>query len=140
MWIEVVPTRQATDVVIINFLETNIISIFGCPTKIIIDNETSFKSNKMVEFCSNCQITLGHSTAYYPRGNGLAEYSNKSLVNIIKKTLQNKKKSRHKKLVNALWVDILTTKRSIGMSPYQLVYGIDVVFPTSLGVSIMKIL
>jgi hypothetical protein len=28
----------------------------------------------------------------------------------------------------------LTTKESIGTSPYQLVYGMDVVFPSSLGV------
>jgi hypothetical protein len=139
-WIEVVPTRQATDVVIIKFLETNILSRFGCPRKIITDNATTFKSKKMVEFCSKYQITLGHSTAYYPQGNGLAESSNKSLVNIIKKLLQDNKKSWHNKLVNALWADRLTTKRSIGMSPYQLVYGMDVVFPTSLGVPVMKIL
>jgi hypothetical protein len=30
-WIEVVPTRQAIDVVIIKFLETNILSRFECP-------------------------------------------------------------------------------------------------------------
>jgi hypothetical protein len=65
-WIEVVPSRKATDVVIIKFLETNILSRFGCPKKIITDNATSFKSKKMIEFCSKYQITLGHSTAYYP--------------------------------------------------------------------------
>jgi hypothetical protein len=42
-WIEVVPTRQATDAVIIKFLETNILSIFGCLGKIIVDNATTFK-------------------------------------------------------------------------------------------------
>jgi transposase InsO family protein len=127
--------------VIIKVLETNILSRFGCLGKIIIDNATTFKSKKMVEFCGKYQITLGHSTAYYPQGNGLAESSNKIPVNIfIKNLLQDNKKSWHNKLVNALWEDILTTKRSIGMSPYQLVYGMDVVFPTSLGVSIMKIL
>ena len=31
-------------------------------------------------------------------------------------------------------------KKSIGMSPYQLVYGTDVVFPTSLGVPVMKLI
>jgi len=54
--------------------------------------------------------------------------------------LQDKKKEWHKKMVNALWEDRLTTKRSIGMSPYQLVYGMDVVFPTYLGVLVMKLL
>jgi hypothetical protein len=61
-------------------------------------------------------------------------------VNIIKKTLQENKKSWHNKLVFALWADRLTTKRSIGMSPYQLVYGTRAVFSTSLGVPVMKLL
>jgi hypothetical protein len=46
-WIEAVPTRQAIDVVIIQFLESNILSRFGCPVKIIIDNATTFKSKRM---------------------------------------------------------------------------------------------
>jgi hypothetical protein len=62
------------------------------------------------------------------------------LVNIIKKTLQENKKSWHDKLVFALWADRMTTKRSIGMSPYQLVYGIEAIFPTYLGVPVMKLL
>jgi hypothetical protein len=77
---------------------------------------------------------------YYPHGNGLVESSNKSLVNIMRKTLQENKKSWHNKLVFALWADRIRTKRSIGMSPYQLVYGIEAVFTLSLGVPVMKLL
>jgi hypothetical protein len=61
-WIEAVPTRQAIDVVIIQFLESNILSRFGCPVKIITDNATTFKSKRMEKFCSDYNITLGHST------------------------------------------------------------------------------
>jgi hypothetical protein len=41
-WIEVVPTRNATDKVIMNFLATNIFSRFGCPSKLVIDNPQAF--------------------------------------------------------------------------------------------------
>jgi hypothetical protein len=37
-WIEGIPTRNATDKVIMNFPETNIFSKFGCPRKLITDN------------------------------------------------------------------------------------------------------
>ena len=94
----------------------------------------------MVDFYYKYHITLGHSTAYYPEGNGLAESSNKSLINIVKKMLEQNQKSWHSKLVHALWADRLTTNKSINMSPYQLVYGMDAVFPTSLGVPVMKLL
>eukprot|EP00253_Pinus_taeda_P036545 PITA_36545 len=104
-WIEAIPTRQATNAVIISFLENNILSRFGCPNKLIIDNAVAFKSKRMVEFCHKYHIILGHSTAYHPKGNGLVESSNKSLVNIIKKLPEINKKSWHKRLVNALWAD-----------------------------------
>ena len=86
----------------------------------------------MVDFSHRYEIALGHSTTYYPQGNGLAESSNKSLVVIIKKLLEENKKSWHNKLVHALWANKLTTKKSIGMSPFKLVYGTEAVFPTSL--------
>ena len=127
------------DSVIIKFLEDHILSRFGCPRKIITDNAAAFGSKNMIDFCHTYQIVLGHSTAYYPQGNGLAESSNKILVTIIKKLLEDNKKSWHKKLVHALWTDRLTRKKSIGMSPYQLVYGADAIFPTSLGVLVMKL-
>jgi transposase InsO family protein len=139
-WIEAIPTKQATDAVIIQFLETNILSRFGCPIKIITDNAAAFKSKKMEKFCQDYNITLGHSTTYYPQGNGLAESSNKSLTRIIKRLLQDNKKAWHKNLIYALWEDRVTTKKSISTSPFQIVYGTDAVFPTSLGFPIRKLL
>jgi hypothetical protein len=138
--IEEVPTRQATYTVIIQFLENNILSRFGCPIKIITDNAAAFKSKKMENFCSDYNITLGHSIAYYPQGNGLDESSNKILTRIIKKLLQDNKKAWHKKLIHALWADMITTKRSIATSPFHIVYDTEAIFPTSLGLPMMRLL
>eukprot|EP00253_Pinus_taeda_P012197 PITA_12197 len=139
-WIEAIPTRQATDAAIISFLENHILSRFGCPNKLITDNAIAFKSKRMVEFCHKYHIILGHSTAYHPQGNGLAESSNKPLVNIIKKLLEINKKSWPKRLVNALWADQVSQKKSIGTSPFELVYGVDTVFTTSLAAPVVKLL
>ena len=127
------------ETLIIMFLASNILSHFGFPHNIITDNAVEFKSKRMVEFRNKYNITLGHSTAYYPQGNGLAESSNKSVVNIIKKMLEVNKKNWHRKLVNALWADRVSTKKSIGMSSLELVYGTDTMFPTSLAVSVMRL-
>jgi hypothetical protein len=51
IWIEAIPTKQSTDATIIQFLEMNILLIFGCPIKIITDNAIAFKSKKMDNFC-----------------------------------------------------------------------------------------
>ena len=121
-------------------MEENILVRFGCPKRIVTDNAPSFKSKRMVRFYHKYHISLNHSTDYYPQGNGLVESSNKSLVRIIKKLLEDNKRAWHTKLKYALWVDKINTKREIGMSPFQLVYGAEVVFPSSLGVPVMKLL
>ena len=54
--------------------------------------------------------------------------------------LEANKKNWHRKLINTLWADRVGNKKSIGMSPSELVYGTDTVFPTSLAVPIMRLL
>jgi hypothetical protein len=139
-WIEVVPTKQDADAVIIQFMETNILSKFGCHVNIITDNATVFKSKKIEKFYQDYNITLGHSTSYYPQGNGFAECSNKSLTRIIKRLVQENKRVWHKKLIYTLWVNRITTKKSISMSPFQIVYDAETISPTVLGPPIKKLL
>jgi transposase InsO family protein len=69
-------------------LQENIFARFGCPKRIIIDNTAAFKDKHLVKLCEELGIHLVHSIAYYHQGNGLAESSNKSLVRIIKKVLE----------------------------------------------------
>ena len=40
----------------------------------------------------------------------------------------------------ALWADRITIKKAIGTSPFQLVYGTDVVFHVQLSITVMKFL
>ena len=137
-WVEAIPTRKASHNVVIDFLLSNILSRFTCPRKIITDNAKAFTLGKLVKFCNDYNIILSHSTAYYPQGNGLAKSSNKSLLRTIKKILQDNKNAWHAKLIYALWENRVSTKKSIGTSPFQLVYGTDVVFLEYLGMPIMK--
>ena len=93
-------------------------SRFGCPRKIVTDNAKAFTSTNLFKFCSDYNIILSHSTAYYPQGNGLVESFNKSLIRIIKKLLEDNKKAWNSKMKFALWEDRLSTKKSIGTSPF----------------------
>ena len=86
----------------------------------------------MIEFALKRGFKLKYSANYYPQGNGLAESTNKNLIRIIKKTVDQNQKNWHKALVNALWADTITKKASIGTSPFNLVYGREVVLPTHL--------
>ena len=54
--------------------------------------------------------------------------------------LTENNKSWDSKLKYGFWADIINTKKSLGTSPFQLVYGVDVVFPTQLGKPVLKFL
>ena len=53
--------------------------------------------------------------------------------------LPENKRNWDTQLVHALWEDRSSGKKSIGMSPYQLVYGANAFFPTILGVPVIKL-
>ena len=94
----------------------------------------------MGAFCEKNGIMLKHSTPYYPQGNGLAESSNKNIIQSIRKLLKHNKRSWDSMLKYALWADRITIKQAIGTSPFQLVNGTDAVFPVQLGIPVMKFL
>jgi len=122
------------------FLIEHIFTKFGCPHKLVTDNATTFRAKELVEMCNSVGIKLVHSTSYYPQGNGLAESSNKSLIRIIKKLLEDNKKNWDSKLKYALWADRVTIKISTGNSPFKLVYGTEAVFQIQLTLPVAKFL
>jgi hypothetical protein len=75
---------------------------------------------------------MGQSSNYYPQGNGLAESTNKTLIQILKKTIDVNQRNWHTKLIDALWASRLTPKDSTGLSPYTLVYGKEAKMPIHL--------
>jgi transposase InsO family protein len=107
---------------------------------LVTDNATTFKDKHLVKLCEELGIQLVHSTAYYPQGNGLAESSNKSLVRIIQKLLEQNARGWDSKLKFALWADRVTCKKSIGTSPFKLVYGTEAIFPIQLTLPVAKFL
>lgn len=114
-WIEAIPTKRATSKIVIDFLMDSIVTRFGTPAKLVMDNSMCFRSEEFVGFCNSHGILMSYSSPYHPQGNGQVESSNKSLLNIIKKILEENKRSWDQKLKLALWADRITVKKSIGM-------------------------
>jgi hypothetical protein len=127
-WTEVVPLKHSQDEQVISFLETNIFSRFGIPLEIITDNGPAFISAKLTQFLAKLGVKHFTSSAYYPQGNGQAESTNKNLVRIIKRLIEDKPRQWHTLLTYALWEDHTTTKVSTGCTPFQLVYGQEAIF------------
>eukprot|EP00253_Pinus_taeda_P005008 PITA_05008 len=131
-WVEAIPLKTTNSEVIIEFIDQFIITRFGVPNALVFDNASYFSGNSMFEFAIKRGFKLKYSTNYYPQGNGLAESTNKNLVKIIKRTIEQNHKNCHKSLIFALWADRITHKVSIGTSPFNLVYGKEAVLPTNI--------
>jgi transposase InsO family protein len=131
-WVEAIPTKKATEEVMMNFLEDRIITRFGAPAKITTDKAKAFSSMTLAIFCFKYGIVLSHSSNQYPQGNGLAKSSKKNLMNIVNKIVGENKKAWDSKIKYALWADCITTKTSTGKTPFELVYGLEAKFPVNL--------
>lgn len=68
----------------------------------MFDNACYFSGNAMTEFALKRGFKLKYYAKYYPQGNGLAESTNKNLITIIKRTVDQSQKDWHKSLVFAL--------------------------------------
>lgn len=108
------------------------LSRFGVLDKFITDNGSIFIGSNFTEFWVEYGIIMGQSSNYYPKFNGLVESTNKTLVQILKKTIDKNQRNWHLKLTDALWASKMTPKDSTGMSPYTLVYGKEAKMPISL--------
>ena len=60
-------------------------------------------------------------------------------MNIINKVLRENIKAWHVHLKYALWENQIGTKKSIGMSPFQMVYVTDIVLPINLALPVIKL-
>eukprot|EP00253_Pinus_taeda_P036378 PITA_36378 len=109
-----------------------LMNTFGVPNALVFDNASYFSGNAMFDFAIKRGFKLKYSANYYPQGNGLAESTNKNLIKIIKRTIEQNHKSWHKSLIFALWADRITQKDSIGYSLFKILYGKEAVLPTNL--------
>jgi transposase InsO family protein len=75
---------------------------FGTPQRIISDNGTTFKSSKIYALAEQFNIDWRFSSIYNPRANGLAEAFNKTLINIMKKTVDDNQRDWDNHLQEAL--------------------------------------
>jgi transposase InsO family protein len=75
---------------VISFLETNIFSRFGLPIEIISDNGPTFMSGKLTHFCSKFGVKHFTSSTITLGEMGKVESTNKNLVKILKRIIDNK--------------------------------------------------
>ena len=132
-WVEVEPLANIKDVDAKRFVWKNIISRFGVPHVLILDNGFQFDSKMFRRYCGELGITNRYSTSTYPQRNGQAEAVNKFIVNALKKKLDDAKGKWMEELPHVLWTYRTTPRRSTGETPFSMTYGAEAIIPLETG-------
>jgi hypothetical protein len=82
---------------------------------------------------------LLNSSPYYAQANGQAEASNKVLIKIIKKRIKDRPRRWHEKLSEALWAHRTSRHGAMKVTPFELVYGEEVVLAMEIGLHSLRV-
>ena len=123
MWTEAVPLKNMTHREVIEFITEHIIHRFGIPQTLTTDQGSSFISKEVRAFIESYKIKLLNSSPYYAQANGQAESSNKILIKLIKKKIEENPKRWHEVLSKILWAHRISRHGATKVTPFELVYG-----------------
>ena len=132
-WVEVEAYANIKDKDVSKFVWKNIICRFGISQVIVVDNEPQFDSIAFRTFLSKLKIKNPYSTPCYPQSNGQVEATNKTLISALKKMLKKTKRRWVDEPPGVLWTYKMTPGRPTWTTPFALVYGMDAVIPTEIG-------
>jgi transposase InsO family protein len=107
----------------IEFVKEHIIYRFGIPQTITTDQGAQFVSLEFREFAGSMGIKLFNSSPHYAQANGQVEASNKIMIKLIQKKIDQKPRRWHSVLNEALWAYRMAAHGATKTSPYELVYG-----------------
>ncbi|KAI3746799.1 hypothetical protein L6452_09240 [Arctium lappa] len=96
-------------------------------SEIIYDNGSQFITDRTRQFFKDRNIKLTNLTPRYPQSNGLAELSNKVIINSIKKRLKEATGKWAEELPIVLWANRTTPRTSTWQAPFSLVYGCEAI-------------
>jgi hypothetical protein len=128
-WTRVVPLKNMTHKEVILFITEHIIHRFGISQTLTTDQGTSYVSSQVREFIESYNIRLLNSSPYYAQANGQAESSNKTLIKIIKKKIEDNLRRWQEVLSEALWAHRISGHGATKVTPFELVYGHEAVLP-----------
>jgi transposase InsO family protein len=131
-WTEVVPLKNMTHKEVIHFISEHIIHRFTIPQTLTTDQGSSSMSHQIREFAESLKIKLLSSSLYYAQVNGQAESSNKTLIKLLKKKIEENPNWWYEVLSKVLWTHRISKHSAMKVRPFELVYGQEVILPVEI--------
>jgi len=121
VWLYATKTTNATEV--IDKLKKQSF-VFGNPRRIVSDRGTAFTSKEFTDYCATENIKHVLTTTGVPRANGQIERVNRVLISLLTKLSDPKREEWFKHLDLAQLYLNCASHRSIGTTPFRVLFGI----------------
>ena len=138
-WSEAVPLKNMTHKEVIEFITKHIIHRFGIPQTLTTYQGTSFMSKEVKDFAESYKIKMLNSSPYYAQANGQAESSNKILIRLIKKKIEENPRRWHEVLSEALWAHRISKHGTTKVTPFELAYGQEAILPVEVNLDAYRL-
>ncbi|KAK3022628.1 hypothetical protein RJ639_046607 [Escallonia herrerae] len=139
-WTETESLAAITSAKCEDFFWKNIVCRFGVPRALVVDNGKQFDNNNFQTFCSNLSIDLRFTSVAHPQSNGQTENMNRSILQGLKKKLNEAKGAWVDELPKVLWAYRTTPYSVTGETPFSLCYGTEAMLPVEIGVPTIQAL
>ena len=84
-WVEATTCPRNDAIIVVRFIQINILSKFGAPRTIISDEGSHFANKVFTKLMSRYGIKHLMGLAYHPQSNGQAEISNSEIKKVMEK-------------------------------------------------------
>jgi hypothetical protein len=138
-WTEVVSLKKMAHEEAIHFIFEHIIHRFGIPQALTTNQGSLFMSHQVREFAESLKIKLLSSSLYYAPANGQVESSNKNLIKLIKKKIEENTKRWHEVLSEAFLAHHISKHSATELTLFELVYGQEAILPVEVNLDALRI-
>jgi len=120
-WTEAKPLKNIKSDNIAKFL-FKVMCRYGCIIQLMVDNGSEFHGATQV-LMDKYKVPIVRTSAYNPAANRKVEHGHGVWIESIWKVLKGQTNEWPDLIGYALWADQVTTKGTMGYSPYYLLYG-----------------
>ena len=137
-WPEVFAVPDQTADTIAHLLVEQIVCRHGVPTELLSDRGSAFLSVLLQEVYQLLGTHKVSTTAYHPQTDGLVEWFNRTLIDMLAKTVEKNGRDWDRHLPHVLFAYRASPQESTKESPFFLLYGRDPQLPTEAALNHQK--
>ena len=138
-WPEVFATPDQSALTIAKLLVEQILSRHGVPCELLSDRGPAFLSKLLKEVCKLMGVRKTNTTAYHPQTDGLVERFNRTLTDMLAKTVQRDGKDWESRLPYVLFAYRSCPQESTCVSPFFLLYERNPKLPTNVCITALPL-